>query len=70
MWNSCCLWFVCVIVMFYFSQMIKRYIYDHDGHIKMNTWILKHDFFFWLSNEHACGNFFFTRHVYPTEKFI
>lgn len=38
--------------------MIKRYIYDHDGHIKMNTWILKHDFFFWLSNEHACGNFF------------
>lgn len=50
--------------------MIKRYIYDHDGHIKMNTWILKHDFFFWLSNEHACGNFFFTRHVYPTEKLL
>lgn len=19
---------------------------------------MKHDFFFWLSNEHACGNFF------------
>lgn len=50
--------------------MIKRYIYDYDGYIKMNIWILKYDFFFWLLNEYVCGNFFFIRYVYLIEKFI
>lgn len=69
MWNSCCLWFVCVIVMFNSHKWLRDiwswWTYKNE-YMNFETWFF---FFGYQMNMHV-EFFFFKGHVYPTEKFI